>query len=133
MPVCCSACWVHIDAAGLVCPSTAARLKRLLGAIVIVGGLATIQFAFVGLIKRADQGVIDNTRTEMTLTTINAGKAFAPMGRDWGHSGSLSAVRGEGRQFGQHLDQSCPQRLRRAMDGNGYPGCLTWGFSGYCF
>lgn len=58
--------------------------KRLLGVIVIVGGLVSIQFAFVGLMKRADQGVIDNTRTEMTLTSIEAGKAFAPMGSGLG-------------------------------------------------
>lgn len=58
--------------------------KRLLGVIVVVGALASIQFAFVGLMKRADQGIIDDTRTEMTLTSIEAGKAFAPMGSGLG-------------------------------------------------
>lgn len=58
--------------------------KRLLSVIVILGALVSLQFAYVGLIKRADQGVVDNTRTEMTLTSIEAGKAFAPMGSGLG-------------------------------------------------
>jgi len=58
--------------------------KRLLGVIVVVGALVSIQFAYVGLMKRAEQGVVDNTRTEMTLTSIEAGKAFAPMGSGLG-------------------------------------------------
>jgi len=58
--------------------------KRLLGVIVVVGLLVTIQFAFTGLMKRIDQGVADNTRTEMTQTSIEAGKAFAPMGSGLG-------------------------------------------------
>jgi len=58
--------------------------KRLLGVIVVAGALVSVQFAYVGLMKRAEQGVVDNTRTEMTLTSIEAGKAFAPMGSGLG-------------------------------------------------
>lgn len=58
--------------------------KRLLGAIVVLGLLVTVQFAFTGLMKRIDQGAADSTRTEMTLTSIEAGKAFSPMGSGLG-------------------------------------------------
>lgn len=58
--------------------------KRLLGAIVVLGIIASIQFALFGILQRFDNGIADTTRSQMTNTSIQAGKAFAPMGSGLG-------------------------------------------------
>ena len=59
-------------------------MKRLLSVVVVLGIIATIQFGLVGLLERFDHGVADNTRTQMTQISIEAGKAYAPMGAGLG-------------------------------------------------
>jgi O-antigen ligase len=59
-------------------------MKRLLGAVLLLGVIATIQFGFFGISQRFEQGVVDKTRAQMTRVSIEAGKAYAPMGSGLG-------------------------------------------------
>lgn len=59
-------------------------MKRVLSVVVVLGFIAMIQFGLVGILERLDQGVADNTRTQMTQISIEAGKAYAPMGAGLG-------------------------------------------------
>ncbi len=59
-------------------------MKRLLSAVMILGVIAAIQFGFFGISQRFEQGVVDTTRAQMTRVSIEAGKAYAPMGSGLG-------------------------------------------------
>ncbi len=59
-------------------------MKRVLGVVMVVGLIAIIQFGLVGILQRFDHGVADNTRSQMTQISIEAGKAYAPMGAGLG-------------------------------------------------
>ncbi len=59
-------------------------MKRLFGVVMLLGIIVTIQFGLLGILKRFDSGIVDKTRKEMTITSIEAGKAFVPMGSGLG-------------------------------------------------
>jgi O-antigen ligase len=59
-------------------------MKRILGSIVVLGLLVAVQFGLAGILERFDHGIGDRTRTQMTQISIEAGKAYAPMGSGLG-------------------------------------------------
>lgn len=59
-------------------------MKRIFGAVSVLGVIVIIQFGLLGILQRFNSGIVDNTRKEMTMTSIEAGKAFAPMGSGLG-------------------------------------------------
>ncbi|MGH8106240.1 MAG: O-antigen ligase family protein, partial [Arenimonas sp.] len=59
-------------------------MKRFFGVLLVFGVIVTIQFGLLGILQRFNTGIVDNTRKEMTMTSIEAGKAFAPMGSGLG-------------------------------------------------
>ena len=59
-------------------------MKRVLSVVFVVGVIATIQFGLMGILQRFDQGEAGLTRAQMTQTSIEAGKAYAPMGSGLG-------------------------------------------------
>jgi O-antigen ligase len=59
-------------------------MKRVLAVVAVLGLVLALQFGLVGILQRFDQGVGDNTRTQMTQISIEAGKAYAPMGAGLG-------------------------------------------------
>ena len=59
-------------------------MKRTLSLVVVFSAIAAIHFGSTGILSRLDQGVGDNTRSEMTQISIEAGKAYAPMGSGLG-------------------------------------------------
>jgi O-antigen ligase len=59
-------------------------MKRILSVVMVLGFMAMIQFGSLGITQRFDHGVADNTRTQMTQISIEAGKAYAPMGAGLG-------------------------------------------------
>ncbi len=59
-------------------------MKRLLGVLLAFGVIVIIQFGLLGILQRFNTGIVDNTRKEMTITSVEAGKAFAPMGSGLG-------------------------------------------------
>ena len=59
-------------------------MKRLLSVVAVLGLVVIVQFGLVGILQRFDHGVVDNTRTQMTQISIEAGKAYAPMGAGLG-------------------------------------------------
>ncbi len=59
-------------------------MKRLLSVVAVLGLIVIVQFGLVGILQRFDHGVVDNTRTQMTQISIEAGKAYAPMGAGLG-------------------------------------------------
>lgn len=59
-------------------------MKRLLSVVAVLGLVVIVQFGLVGILQRLDQGVVDNTRMQMTQISIEAGKAYAPMGAGLG-------------------------------------------------
>lgn len=58
--------------------------KRLIAALVVLGVLAAAQFGLSGILQRLNDRVGDSTRTQMTQISIEAGKAYAPMGSGLG-------------------------------------------------
>ena len=59
-------------------------MKRVLSVVAVLGLIVIVQFGLVGILQRFDHGVVDNTRTQMTQISIEAGKAYAPMGAGLG-------------------------------------------------
>jgi O-antigen ligase len=59
-------------------------MKRVLGVIVVLGAVVAVQFGLSGIVQRLDEGAGDKTRMQMTQITIEAGKAYAPMGSGLG-------------------------------------------------
>jgi len=59
-------------------------MKRVLAVVAVLGVIVAVQFGLAGMLQRFDQGVGDNTRTQMTRISIEAGKAYAPMGSGLG-------------------------------------------------
>lgn len=59
-------------------------MKRVLAVVAVLGVIVAVQFGLAGILQRFDHGVGDNTRTEMTRISIEAGKAYAPMGSGLG-------------------------------------------------
>lgn len=61
-----------------------AGMNRILAAVIALGAIVAIQFGLFGMLQRFDHGVADNTRSQMVQTSIEAGKAYAPMGSGLG-------------------------------------------------
>jgi O-antigen ligase len=59
-------------------------MKRVLAVVAVLGLVVALQFGLTGILERFDHGVGDNTRTQMTQISIEAGKAYAPMGSGLG-------------------------------------------------
>lgn len=59
-------------------------MKRVLGVVAVLGIVVAMQFGLSGILQRLDHGVGDDTRTQMTQISIEAGRAYAPMGSGLG-------------------------------------------------
>lgn len=59
-------------------------MKRMMTIVLLLGAVVSIQFGLAGILQRFDRGVGDSTRTEMTRISIEAGKAYAPLGSGLG-------------------------------------------------
>ncbi|MGH8051436.1 MAG: O-antigen ligase family protein [Arenimonas sp.] len=59
-------------------------MKRVLSVVVVLGAVVAMQFGLSGIMQRLDEGAGDKTRMQMTQISIEAGKAYAPMGSGLG-------------------------------------------------